>query len=208
MTEPDRADRPDKERESKKNDMELLKKLSVMCMAVMAMTVLASCDDIFTSDDEPIGMNYNKALAGKWRVARAGYIQNRSGEKVHVDKSLTLPTSIESIEFANGMIHLNFSETVTLDRVQFGGTQDYSVEITGYSCVCDPDGEGFLNFEFGFATDDGTTCHEIFREWTNVEHYFPIILWAYGKKESYATTLILACNDDNSSEYGYELERY
>lgn len=207
MTEPNRADRPDKERESKKNDMELLKKLSVMCMAVMAMTVLASCDDIFTSDDEPIGMNYNKALAGKWRVARAGYIQNRSGEKVHVDKSLTLPTSIESIEFANGMIHLNFSETVTLDRVQFGGTQDYSVEITDYSCECDLDGQGILNFQFGFTSED-ENYYEFFKEWINAERYFKVNAWAYGRNENHATTLFLMCNDFNSPNYGYEMKRY
>ena len=113
--------------------MELLKRLAVMCMAVIAVTALVSCDEIFGSEDEPIGTNFNKALSGKWKVVRAGGVEDPVYEMVYIDKDLAFPTSLEWVEFADGTAHFHFSDPVTLQYIQYSGIPDSSMEITDYS---------------------------------------------------------------------------
>lgn len=187
--------------------MELLKRLSVLCMAVITMTAFTSCDEIFGSDDEPIGMNYNKALAGKWKVVRAGRVEDPAYEMVYIDKDLAFPTSLEWVEFADGTAHFHFSTPVTLESIPYGSAHGTTSEISDYTCECDLDGQGILNFQFGFTSEDGN-YYEFFKEWINAERYFKVDVWAYGKNENHATTLFLMCNDFNSSSYGYEMKRY
>ncbi|MDM8267836.1 hypothetical protein QUW50_02160 [Barnesiella viscericola] len=190
---------------------------SILRMLLVSLTVvsLTSCselmDDLFGGDDEPIQGNYTTALAGKWRVVKAGYVENPSGEMAYVGEEL--PCSIEWIEFSNGQAHFHFSSEVVLNRQSLGGSILPSEMITDYTCPCDLDGEGFIGFVFGFESEDGGAYHETYKEWVDITgdgemFHYQANLWAYGKDENYATTLILYSDSYSSSSYGYEMERY
>ena len=185
---------------------------SILRMLLVSLTVvsLTSCselmDDLFGGDDEPIQGNYTTALAGKWRVVKAGYVENPSGEMAYVGEEL--PCSIEWIEFSNGQAHFHFSSEVVLNRQSLGGSILPSEMITDYTCPCVLDGEGFIGFVFGFESEDGGAYHETYKEWVDITgdgemFHYQANLWAYGKDENYATTLILYSNS-----YSYEMERY
>ena len=186
-------------------------------MLLVSLTVvsLTSCselmDDLFGGGDEPIQGNYTTALAGKWRVVKAGYVENPSGEMAYVGEEL--PCSIEWIEFSNGQAHFHFSSEVVLNRQSLGGSILPSEMITDYTCPCVLDGEGFIGFVFGFESEDGGAYHETYKEWVDITgdgemFHYQANLWAYGKDENYATTLILYSNSYSSVDYGYEMERY
>ena len=186
-------------------------------MLLVSLTVvsLTSCselmDDLFGGDDEPIQGNYTTALAGKWRVVKAGYVENPSGEMAYVGEEL--PCSIEWIEFSNGQAHFHFSSEVVLNRQSLGGGTLPSEMITDYTCPCDLDGDGFVGFVFGFESEEGSAYHEFYKEWVDLSgdgemFHYRANLWAYGRDEDYATTLILYCDSYSSSSYGYEMERY
>lgn len=190
---------------------------SILRLLLVSLTVvsLTSCselmDDLFGGDDEPIQGNYTTALAGKWRVVKAGYVENPSGEMAYVSEEL--PCSIEWIEFSNGEAHFHFSQEVVLNRQGLNGAALPSKRITDYTCPCHLDGEGFVGFVFGFDTDDAGTYHEAYKEWVDVDgsgemFRYQANLWAYGKDEDYATTLILYSVGYNSPDYGYEMVRY
>ena len=190
---------------------------SILRLLLVSLTVvsLTSCselmDDLFGGDDEPIPGNYTTALAGKWRVVKAGYVENPSGEMAYVGEEL--PCSIEWIEFSNGQAHFHFSQEVVLNRQGLNGAALPSKRITDYTCPCHLDGEGFVGFVFGFDTDDAGTYHEAYKEWVDVDgsgemFRYQANLWAYGKDEDYATTLILYSVGYNSPDYGYEMVRY
>lgn len=190
---------------------------SILRLLLVSLTVvsLTSCselmDDLFGGDDEPIQGNYTTALAGKWRVVKAGYVENPSGEMAYVGEEL--PCSIEWIEFSNGQAHFHFSSEVVLNRQGLNGAALPSKRITDYTCPCHLDGEGFVGFVFGFDTDDAGTYHEAYKEWVDVDgsgemFRYQANLWAYGKDEDYATTLILYSVGYNSPDYGYEMVRY
>ena len=190
---------------------------SILRLLLVSLTVvsLTSCselmDDLFGGDDEPIQGNYTTALAGKWRVVKAGYVENPSGEMAYVGEEL--PCSIEWIEFSNGEAHFHFSQEVVLNRQGLNGAALPSKRITDYTCPCHLDGEGFVGFVFGFDTDDAGTYHEAYKEWVDVDgsgemFRYQANLWAYGKDEDYATTLILYSVGYNSPDYGYEMVRY
>lgn len=190
---------------------------SILRLLLVSLTVvsLTSCselmDDLFGGDDEPIQGNYTTALAGKWRVVKAGYVENPSGEMAYVGEEL--PCSIEWIEFSNGEAHFHFSQEVVLNRQGLNGAALPSKRITDYTCPCHLDGEGFAGFVFGFDTDDAGTYHEAYKEWVDVDgsgemFRYQANLWAYGKDEDYATTLILYSVGYNSPDYGYEMVRY
>ena len=186
-------------------------------MLLVSLTVvsLTSCselmDDLFGGDDEPIQRNYTTALAGKWRVVKAGYVENPSGEMAYVGEEL--PCSIEWIEFSNGQAHFHFSSEVVLNRQSLGGGTLPSEMITDYTCPCDLDGDGFVGFVFGFESEEGSAYHEFYKEWVDLSgdgemFHYRANLWAYGRDEDYATTLILYSDSYSSSSYGYEMERY
>ena len=190
---------------------------SILRLLLVSLTVvsLTSCselmDDLFGGDDEPIQGNYTTALAGKWRVVKAGYVENPSGEMAYVGEEV--PCSLEWIEFSNGEAHFHFSQEVVLNRQGLNGAALPSKRITDYTCPCHLDGEGFAGFVFGFDTDDAGTYHEAYKEWVDVDgsgemFRYQANLWAYGKDEDYATTLILYSVGYNSPDYGYEMERY
>ena len=190
---------------------------SILRMLLVSLTVvsLTSCselmDDLFGSDDEPIQGNYTTALAGKWRVVKAGYVENPSGEMAYVGEEL--PCSIEWIEFSNGQAHFHFSSEVVLNRQSLGGGTLPSEMITDYTCPCDLDGDGFVGFVFGFEPEEGSAYHEFYKEWVDLSgdgemFHYRANLWAYGRDEDYATTLILYSDSYSSSSYGYEMERY
>ena len=186
-------------------------------MLLVSLTVvsLTSCselmDDLFGGDDEPIQGNYTTALAGKWRVVKAGYVENPSGEMAYVGEEL--PCSIEWIEFSHGQAHFHFSSEVVLNRQSLGGGTLPSEMITDYTCPCDLDGDGFVGFVFGFESEEGSAYHEFYKEWVDLSgdgemFHYRANLWAYGRDEDYATTLILYSDSYSSSSYGYEMERY
>lgn len=190
---------------------------SILRLLLVSLTVvsLTSCselmDDLFGGDDEPIQGNYTTALAGKWRVVKAGYVENPSGEMAYVGEEV--PCSLEWIEFSNGEAHFHFSQEVVLNRQGLNGAALPSKRITDYTCPCHLDGEGFVGFVFGFDTDDAGTYHEAYKEWVDVDgsgemFRYQANLWAYGKDEDYATTLILYSVGYNSPDYGYEMVRY
>ena len=190
---------------------------SILRMLLVSLTVvsLTSCselmDDLFGGDDEPIQGNYTTALAGKWRVVKAGYVENPSGEMAYVGEEL--PCSIEWIEFSNGQAHFHFSSEVVLNRQSLGGGTLPSEMITDYTCPCDLDGDGFVGFVFGFESEEGSAYHESYKEWVDLSgdgemFHYRANLWAYGRDEDYATTLILYSDSYSSSSYGYEMERY
>ena len=190
---------------------------SILRLLLVSLTVvsLTSCselmDDLFGSDDEPIQGNYTTALAGKWRVVKAGYVENPSGEMAYVGEEL--PCSIEWIEFSNGQAHFHFSSEVVLNRQSLGGGTLPSEMIIDYTCPCDLDGDGFVGFVFGFESEEGSAYHEFYKEWVDLSgdgemFHYRANLWAYGRDEDYATTLILYSDSYSSSSYGYEMERY
>lgn len=190
---------------------------SILRLLLVSLTVvsLTSCgelmDELFGGDDEPIQGNYTTALAGKWRVVKAGYVENPSGEMAYVGEEV--PCSLEWIEFSNGEAHFHFSQEVVLNRQGLNGAALPSKRITDYTCPCHLDGEGFVGFVFGFDTDDAGTYHEAYKEWVDVDgsgemFRYQANLWAYGKDEDYATTLILYGVGYNSPDYGYEMVRY
>lgn len=190
---------------------------SILRMLLVSLTVvsLTSCselmDDLFGGDDEPIQGNYTTALAGKWRVVKAGYVENPSGKMAYVGEEL--PCSIEWIEFSNGQAHFHFSSEVVLNRQSLGGGTLPSEMITDYTCPCDLDGDGFVGFVFGFESEEGSAYHEFYKEWVDLSgdgemFHYRANLWAYGRDEDYATTLILYSDSYSSSSYGYEMERY
>lgn len=190
---------------------------SILRMLLVSLTVasLTSCselmDDLFGGDDEPIQGNYTTALAGKWRVVKAGYVENPSGEMAYVGEEL--PCSIEWIEFSNGQAHFHFSSEVVLNRQSLGGSILPSEMITDYTCPCDLDGDGFVGFVFGFESEEGSAYHEFYKEWVDLSgdgemFHYRANLWAYGRDEDYATTLILYSDSYSSVDYGYEMERY
>lgn len=190
---------------------------SILRMLLVSLTVvsLTSCselmDDLFGGYDEPIQGNYTTALAGKWRVVKAGYVENPSGEMAYVGEEL--PCSIEWIEFSNGQAHFHFSSEVVLNRQSLGGGTLPSEMITDYTCPCDLDGDGFVGFVFGFESEEGSAYHEFYKEWVDLSgdgemFHYRANLWAYGRDEDYATTLILYSDSYSSSSYGYEMERY
>lgn len=195
--------------------MVALRRLSSVLLCMAALLSFTSCselmDDLFGGDDEPIQGNYTTALAGKWRVVKAGYVENPSGEMAYVGEEL--PCSIEWIEFSNGQAHFHFSSEVVLNRQSLGGSILPSEMITDYTCPCVLDGEGFIGFVFGFESEDGGAYHETYKEWVDITgdgemFHYQANLWAYGKDENYATTLILYSNSYSSVDYGYEMERY
>ena len=190
---------------------------SILRLLLVSLTVvsLTSCselmDDLFGGDDEPIQGNYTTALAGKWRVVKAGYVEDPSGEMAYVGEEV--PCSLEWIEFSNGEAHFHFSQEVVLNRQGLNGAALPSKRSTDYTCPCHLDGEGFVGFVFGFDTDDAGTYHEAYKEWVDVDgsgemFRYQANLWAYGKDEDYATTLILYSVGYNSPDYGYEMVRY
>ena len=190
---------------------------SILRMLLVSLTVvsLTSCselmDDLFGGDDEPIQGNYTTALAGKWRVVKAGYVENPSGEMAYVGEEL--PCSIEWIEFSNGQAHFHFSSEVVLNRQSLGGSILPSEMVTDYTCPCILDGDGFIGFVFGFESEEGSAYHEFYKEWVDLSgdgemFHYRANLWAYGRDEDYATTLILYSDSYSSSSYGYEMERY
>lgn len=190
---------------------------SILRLLLVSLTVvsLTSCselmDDLFGGDDEPIQGNYTTALAGKWRVVKAGYVENPSGEMAYVGEEL--PCSIEWIEFSNGQAHFHFSSEVVLNRQSLGGSILPSEMVTDYTCPCDLDGDGFVGFVFGFESEEGSAYHEFYKEWVDLSgdgemFHYRANLWAYGRDEDYATTLILYSDSYSSSSYGYEMERY
>lgn len=190
---------------------------SILRLLLVSLTVvsLTSCselmDDLFGGDDEPIPGNYTTALAGKWRVVKAGYVENPSGEMAYVGEEL--PCSIEWIEFSNGQAHFHFSSEVVLNRQSLGGGTLPSEMITDYTCPCDLDGDGFVGFVFGFESEEGSAYHEFYKEWVDLSgdgemFHYRANLWAYGRDEDYATTLILYSDSYSSVDYGYEMERY
>lgn len=192
-----------------------LRKISGVLLCLSVLLSFTSCselmDDLFGGDDEPIQGNYTTALAGKWRVVKAGYVENPSGEMAYVGEEL--PCSIEWIEFSNGQAHFHFSSEVVLNRQSLGGGTLPSEMITDYTCPCDLDGDGFVGFVFGFESEEGSAYHEFYKEWVDLSgdgemFHYRANLWAYGRDEDYATTLILYSDSYSSSSYGYEMERY
>ena len=190
---------------------------SILRLLLVSLTVvsLTSCselmDDLFGGDDEPIQGNYTTALAGKWRVVKAGYVENPSGEMAYVGEEV--PCSLEWIEFSNGEAHFHFSQEVVLNRQSLGGSILPSEMITDYTCPCVLDGDGFVGFVFGFESEEGSAYHEFYKEWVDLSgdgemFHYRANLWAYGKDEDYATTLILYSVGYNSPDYGYEMVRY
>lgn len=190
---------------------------SILRLLLVSLTVvsLTSCselmDDLFGGDDEPIQGNYTTALAGKWRVVKAGYVENPSGEMAYVGEEV--PCSLEWIEFSNGEAHFHFSQEVVLNRQGLNGAALPSKRITDYTCPCHLDGDGFVGFVFGFESEEGSAYHEFYKEWVDLSgdgemFHYRADLWAYGRDEDYATTLILHSDSYSSLDYGYEMERY
>ncbi len=196
--------------------MERIRKLLGVSWLLLTMMAFTSCselmDELFGGDDEPIQNNYSTALAGKWRVVKAGYVENPVGEMAYVSEEA--PCSLEWIEFSNGQAHFHFSSEVVLNRQSLNGEVLPSEKMTDYTCPCYLDGEGFVGFVFGFESEDGSAYHETYKEWVDVTgegemFRYQANLWAYGKDEDYATTLILySDNSYSSSNYGYEMKRY
>lgn len=188
-----------------------------LLLVALALVSFTSCgelmDDLFGGDDEPIQTNFSVALAGKWRVLKAGYVEKPPYEMACVVEGEEIPVSLEWIEFSNGQAHFHFSNEVVLNRQSLNGASLPSEKITDYTCPCDLDGSGFVGFVFGFESEDGGAYQEFYKEWVDVggngEMFrYQANLWAYGKDEDYATTLILCSDSYSSSSYGYELERY
>lgn len=188
-------------------------------MLLVSLTVvsLTSCselmDDLFGGDDEPIQGNYTTALAGKWRVVKAGYVENPAGEMAYVNDSETVPVSLEKIDLTDGSAHFYFSQEVVLNRQSTSGSKLPPETVTEYICPCYLDGDGFVGFVFGFESEEGSAYHEFYKEWVDLSgdgemFHYRANLWAYGRDEDYATTLILYSDSYSSSSYGYEMERY
>ena len=100
-----------------------------------------------------------------------------------------------------------------MNRQSLGGGTLPSEMITDYTCPCDLDGDGFVGFVFGFESEEGSAYHEFYKEWVDLSgdgemFHYRANLWAYGRDEDYATTLILYSDSYSSSSYGYEMERY
>lgn len=194
-----------------------LRKISGVLLCLSALLSFTSCSELLKEllgdEEDNIQNNYTEALAGKWRVVSAGDIENVSGEKAHVREGSEVPCSLEWIEFSNGQAHFHFSQPVTLDYVVFMGSPRPSVSITDYTCVCDLDGLGFQNFVYGFRYDsDSERYVETYTEYDmgNTDEQFNVSarLWAYGKEDNYATTLILYGINAECVDFGYEMERY
>lgn len=191
--------------------MAVLRKLISSVLFFSMMSSFVSCDEIMgTGDDEPIQCDYSIALKGKWKVVRAGYVENPVGEMAYVNKEETVPVSLEWIEFGDGTAHFHFSQPVSLE---FNGAEKAPISITDYTCTCDLDGSGFCNFAFGFSPNENADgYHESYFEWILNDDspvYYGANLWAYGKDEDYATTVILYCTyEPIRIGYGYELKRY
>lgn len=197
--------------------MTSLRKISGVLLCLSALLSFTSCselmDELFGGDDEPIQYNYSTALAGKWRVVSAGIIRSVSGEVESVEAGTEVATSLEWIEFSNGQAHFHFSQPVTLDYRALGGTHIPSTQITDYTCDCELDGRGFGNFVFGFKSNEtGEGYVETYTEYvmgdSDYQIYNSARLWAYGRDEEYATTLILYVTTDECVDYGYVMERY
>ncbi len=194
--------------------MAILRKLISSILFFSMVCSFVSCgkliDEIMgTGDDEPIQCNYSVALKGKWKVVRAGYVENPAGEMAYVNKEETIPTSLEWIEFGDGTAHFHFSQPVMLEYQTLGMEREPDW-ITDYICLCKLDNSGFCNFSFGFSPNeyDGG-YHESYCEWDFGEEnpvYRWANLWAYGKDDDYATTLILYGTNDTYR--GYEMKRY
>ena len=189
---------------------------SILRMLLVSLTVvsLTSCselmDDLFGGDDDPIQSNFSTALAGKWRVVKAGYVENPAGEMAYVNDSETVPVSLEKIDLTDGSAHFYFSQEVVLNRQSTSGSKLPPETVTEYICPCYLGSVSFENFEFGFEEDE-TGIHEYYKEWVPGEEGTSFSnsasIWAYGRDEDYATKLILYCTTD-TRDYGYELERY
>ena len=196
--------------------MRLIDSMLRIVLVSLVLVSLTSCselmDDLFGGDDDPIQSNFSTALAGKWRVVKSGYITTSSGETACVGEE-EVPCSLEWIEFSNGQAHFHFSSEVVLNRQSLGGGTLPSEMITDYTCPCDLDGDGFVGFVFGFESEEGSAYHEFYKEWVDLSgdgemFHYRANLWAYGRDEDYATTLILYSNNYSSLDYGYEMERY
>lgn len=196
--------------------MKTLRKLTGALLCLSALLSFTSCGELMEElfgdgEDDPIQSNFSTALAGKWRVVKAGYVENPSGEMAYVGEEL--PCSIEWIEFSNGQAHFHFSSEVVLNRQSLGGSILPSEMVTDYTCPCILDGDGFIGFVFGFEPEDSGAYHETYKEWVDITgdgemFHYQTNLWAYGKDENYATKLILHSNNYSSLDYGYEMERY
>ncbi len=103
---------------TKKNFLGLL-------LVALALVSFTSCgelmDDLFGGDDEPIQTNFSVALAGKWRVVKAGYVEKPPYEMACVVEGEEIPVSLEWIEFSNGQAHFHFSNEVVLNRQSLNG---------------------------------------------------------------------------------------
>lgn len=195
-----------------------LRKISGVLLCLSVLLSFTSCGELMEElfgdgEDEPIQCNFSTALAGKWRVVAAGDIENVPEEMAHVREGGEVPCSIEWIEFSNGQAHFHFSSEVVLNRQSLGGGTLPSEMITDYTCPCDLDGDGFVGFVFGFESEEGSAYHEFYKEWVDLSgdgemFHYRANLWAYGRDEDYATTLILYSDSYSSSSYGYEMERY
>ena len=198
--------------------MTVLKNFWKVLLCIGILLPLSSCsgliDDLFgDGEDEPIQYNFSTALAGKWRVVAAGEIENVSGEMAHVREGGEVSCSLEWIEFSNGQAHFHFSNEVVLNRQSLNGASLPSEKITDYTCPCDLDGSGFVGFVFGFESEDGGAYQEFYKEWVDVggngEMFrYQANLWAYGKDEDYATTLVLYGTNAECVDFGYEMKRY
>ena len=194
--------------------MTRLKKITGMLLCLATAFSFSSCgelmDELFGGDDEPIQNNYEVALAGEWRVVKAGLIENPAGEMAYVNDSETVPESLEKIELTDGTAHFYFSQEIVLNRQSTSGSMLPPETVTEYICPCYLGSISFENFEFGFENDE-TGTHEYYKEWVPGEDGTSFSksanIWAYGRDDDYATKLILYCTTD-TRDYGYELERY
>ena len=194
--------------------MKHLKKLMSTLLCLSVLLSFSSCgelvDELFGGEDEPIQNNYDVALAGKWRVVKAGYVENPAGEMAYVNDDGIIPVSLEWIEFSNGEAHFHFSQEVVLNRQSTSGSKLPPETVTEYICPCYLGSVSFENFEFGFEEDE-TGIHEYYKKWVPGEEgtsfFNSASIWAYGRDEDYATKLILYCTT-GTRDYGYELERY
>lgn len=197
--------------------MVALRRLSSVLLCMAALLSFTSCseliDELLGNEEDDIQNNYTEALAGRWRVIKAGNIRNVSGEKASVEEGTEIPTSLEWVEFSNGQAHFHFSQPVTLKHLVIGGASEPSTQITDYTCNCELDGRGFGNFIFGFDYDEEQGgCVESYTEYviydSDYQVYNSARLWARGKDENYATSLMLYVTTDEYVDYGYEMERY
>ena len=189
--------------------------LGLLLMTLVSVS-FTSCDklkdELFGGDNEPIQSNYSVALAGKWKVVEAGYLEWQPDDVERVADGKECPTSLEWVEFADGKAHFHFSQPVTLDYEIMGGSERPSIQITDYTCDCELDGRGLCDFGFGYKYFEvlndyveGCTVYELLDE----HCYVYLGLSAYGRDEDYATTLILYSSYYfEDSAYGYVMKRY